>query len=210
MLISETTQPETQKIRLICQAAQLVLENGGETYRVEETALRMASGLGLSDVNIVAFPTSIFVSVGGLSRIRRVTHRGTNTSRLARVNDVSRKVEHGLLSADEAEAELAAIAADPGLHQLTLIAAYGVSAASFSLVFGGGLGTLLVGGGGVVILLVVQDAHAGIRVFLGQLQVSLAELPQQTGVVSRRLKFFIGVFSCHRPHPFLYRCSLPM
>ena len=35
MLISETTQPETQKIRLICQAAQLVLENGGETYRVE-------------------------------------------------------------------------------------------------------------------------------------------------------------------------------
>ena len=30
MLISETTRPETQKIRLICQAAQLVLENGGE------------------------------------------------------------------------------------------------------------------------------------------------------------------------------------
>ena len=144
MLIPNTTQPETQKIRLICQAAQLALENGGETYRVEETALRMASGLGLDDVNIVAFPTSIFVSVGGLSRIRRVTHRGTNTSRLARVNDVSRRVEHGELSADEAEEELAAIAADRGLHQLTLIAAYGVSAASFSLVFGGSLGTLMV------------------------------------------------------------------
>lgn len=144
MLISKTTQPDTQRIRLICQAAQLVLENGGETYRVEETALRMAGGLGLDDVNIVAFPTSIFVNVGGLSRIRRVTHRGTNTARLARVNDVSRKVEHGLLSADEAEAELAAIAADPGLHQLTLIVAYGVSAASFSLVFGGGSGTLFI------------------------------------------------------------------
>lgn len=144
MLISSSAQPDTQKIRLICQAAQLVLENGGETYRVEETAMRMASGLGLSDVNIVAFPTSVFVSVEGLSRIRRVTHRGTNTSRLARVNDVSRRVEHGLLSADEAEAELHAIAADPGLHQLVLIAAYGVSAASFSLVFGGGLGTLIV------------------------------------------------------------------
>lgn len=144
MLISSSAQPDTQKIRLICQAAQLVLENGGETYRVEETAMRMASGLGLSDVNIVAFPTSVFVSVEGLSRIRRVTHRGTNTSRLARVNDVSRRVEHGLISADEAEAELHAIAADPGLHQLVLIAAYGVSAASFSLVFGGGLGTLVV------------------------------------------------------------------
>lgn len=144
MPMSPSAQPDTQKIRLICQAAQLVLENGGETYRVEETAMRMASGLGLSDVNIVAFPTSVFVSVEGLSRIRRVTHRGTNTSRLARVNDVSRRVEHGLISADEAEAELHAIAADPGLHQLTLIVAYGVSAASFSLVFGGGLGTLVV------------------------------------------------------------------
>lgn len=144
MPISVSAQADTQKIRLICQAAQLVLENGGETYRVEETAMRMASGLGLEDVNVVAFPTSVFVNVGGLSRVRRVTHRGTNTSRLARVNDVSRRVEHGLISADEAEAELHAIAADPGLHQLTLIVAYGVSAASFSLVFGGGLGTLVV------------------------------------------------------------------
>lgn len=144
MPMSPSAQPDTQKIRLICQAAQLVLENGGETYRVEETAMRMASGLGLEDVNVVAFPTSVFVNVGGLSRVRRVTHRGTNTSRLARVNDVSRRVEHGLISADEAEAELHAIAADPGLHQLTLIVAYGVSAASFSLVFGGGLGTLIV------------------------------------------------------------------
>ena len=35
-------QHADQKIRLICKAAQMVLENGGETYRVEETAMRMA------------------------------------------------------------------------------------------------------------------------------------------------------------------------
>lgn len=144
MLIQEASKEDAQKIRLLCQAAQLVLENGGETYRVEETALRMAAGLGLEEVNIVAFPTSLFVNVGGLTRIRRVTHRGTNTSRLARINDVSRRVEHGQLDADEAERELAAIAADPGLSRLTLIFAYGVSAASFSLVFGGSLGGVLV------------------------------------------------------------------
>lgn len=136
-------QSEKQKIRLIGLAAQIVLENGGETYRVEETAMRMAGGLGLSDVNVVAFPTSIFVNVDGRSRIRRITHRGTNTSRLARVNDVSRRVERGELSADEAEAELNAIAADPGLHLTTLIIAYGVSAASFALLFGGTPGSLL-------------------------------------------------------------------
>lgn len=137
------TQPDTRRIRLICQAAQLMLENGAETYRVEETAMRMASGLGLDDVNVAAFPTSIFVNVGGLSRIRRVTRRSTHSARLARVNDVSRRVERGELTADEAEAELKAIAADPGLSQLTLIVAYGISAASFSLLFGGNSGVVL-------------------------------------------------------------------
>ena len=137
-------QAEKQKIRLIGTAAQMMLENGGETYRVEETAMRMAAGLGLEDVNVVAFPTSIFVNVDGRSRIRRITHRGTNTSRLARINDVSRRVEHGELTADEAEAALSAIAGDPGLPLHTLILAYGVSAASFSLLFGGSLGTVIV------------------------------------------------------------------
>lgn len=133
-----------QKIRLICMAAQMMLENGGETYRVEETAMRMAIGLGLDDVNVVAFPTSIFVNVDGRSRIRRITHRGTNSSRLAGVNDVSRRVERGELTPDEAERALDAIAADPGFSQLMLILAYGVSAASFSLLFGGTFGSLLV------------------------------------------------------------------
>lgn len=134
---------DKQKIRLICKAAQLVLENGGETYRVEETAMRMAGGLGLNDVNVVAFPTSIFVNVDGHSRIRRITHRGTNTSRLARINAVSRQVEHGELTADEAEAALESIAADPGWRLSTLIVAYGVSAASFALLFGGTPGSML-------------------------------------------------------------------
>ena len=145
---------ERPDIRLICTAAQMVLENGGETYRVEETAMRMAAGLGLKDVNVVAFPTSIYVNVGDHCRIRRITHRGTNTTRLSRINDVSRKVERGEMNAKEAGHALEEIAADPGWHQLTLIAAYGVSAASFSLLFGGNIGSLLVA---LVIGMLVQS-----------------------------------------------------
>ena len=136
-------QIQKQKIRLVGLAAQLMLESGGETYRVEETAMRMAAGLGLDDVNVVAFPTSIFVNVDGFSRIRRITRRGANTSRIARINDVSRRVEHGELTADEAETMLNEIAADPGMPLHTLVLAYGVSAASFSLLFGGGVGSVL-------------------------------------------------------------------
>lgn len=141
--IEQSENIQSRSIRLVCQAAQLVLENGGEVYRVEETALRMAKGLGLEDVNIVAFPTSLFVDAGGRMNARRITHRGTNTTRLALVNDVSRRIEHGEMSLAEAEQALADIAAGYSPNQLTLILAYGVAAASFSLLFGGGTGALL-------------------------------------------------------------------
>jgi len=132
------------EIRLICQAAQMVLENGGETYRVEETALRMAKGFGLKDVNIVAFPTSLFVNVGCVSQVRRITHRGTNTTRLARINDVSRHVERGEMNAKDAQRMLLAIADDAGCPQTALILACGAAAAGFSLMFGGTAGVLLI------------------------------------------------------------------
>lgn len=134
---------QSRQIRLVCQAAQLILENGGEVYRVEETALRMAKGFGLEDVNIVAFPTSLFLDAGGRMRTRRITHRGTNTTRLARVNDVSRRVEHGEMTLEEAERALLDIAGGYAPNQLTLIFAYGVAAASFALLFGGGIGSVL-------------------------------------------------------------------
>ena len=134
---------QRRQIRLVCQAAQLILENGGEVYRVEETALRMAKGFGLDDVNIVAFPTSLFVDAGGRMRVRRITRRGTNTTRLSMVNDVSRKVEHGEMLLNEAERALEEIASGFSAKQPTLILAYGVAAASFALLFGGGIGSVI-------------------------------------------------------------------
>ena len=128
---------QARDIRLVCTAAQLVLENGGEVYRVEETALRMAKGFGLSDVSVAAFPTSIFVDACGRTRIRRISRRGNNLTRLALVNDVSRRVERGEMNA--AEAALEQIAAEHSVRQKTMVFAYALAAASFALMFGGGL-----------------------------------------------------------------------
>ena len=91
------------RLELVCLAAQLILENGGETYRVEETAARMAKGLGLPDAHIAAFPTSIFVESGGQARLRRISRRGNDMKRLALTNDVSRRVERGQLSFEESQ-----------------------------------------------------------------------------------------------------------
>lgn len=138
--IQEAVAPDDRRereISLLCTAAQLILENGGETYRVEETVLRMAAGFGLENVNVAAFTTSIFVEVDGRMRICRITRRGTNLTRIERTNDISRRVAQGKLTLEEAEAALSAVRRYPGTPQKVLIPASGLSAGSFCLLFGG-------------------------------------------------------------------------
>ena len=98
---------DEQKLNIVGAAAQLLLENGSETYRVEETAQRMAKGFGMEQVNIAAFPTSVFLEADGRAYVRRISRRGTNSRRIAMVNEISREVEHGKLSAEQAERALA-------------------------------------------------------------------------------------------------------
>ena len=139
--IEHTPKNVVREIDLICLAAELVLESGGETYRVEETAQRMAKGLGLEHLSIAAFPTSIFIEADERARVKRISRRGTDLTRLTQVNDVSRRVERGEMSADEAERALRRIAALEGPTQRTMILAWGLAAGSFSLLFGGSAGT---------------------------------------------------------------------
>lgn len=135
---------EKAALRALCLAARIILENGGETYRVEETVLRMASGLGLQDARVVAFPTSLFVTLGTRTITMRVARRGNDLQRLASANDVSRHVALGAMDAQEAERALLAINQSPAPAQPLLIAASGVCAAMFALMFRGGAGAALV------------------------------------------------------------------
>ena len=140
----EQFDEQTRRVEALCTAAQLVLESGGETYRVEETVKRMAAGLGVEDINVVAFPTSIFVETQGRTCLRRISRRGTNMRRLVMTNDVSRHAAQGELSLSQVERALYAISRDPGRPQRELVFACALTAGSFSLLFGGGLGTFIV------------------------------------------------------------------
>jgi len=142
--IASAQEDALERIELICLAAQTVLENGGETYRVEETAQRMAKGLGLEELSIAAFPTSIFVEAEGRARVRRISRRGTDLVRLTKANDISRRVERGELSAEKAKALLGAARDIPSPAQWVQILGSGLAGASFSLLFGGGVGTFVV------------------------------------------------------------------
>ena len=150
-----------QKLNIVGAAAQLLLENGSETYRVEETARRMARGFGMEQVNIAAFPTSVFLEADGRACVRRISRRGTN--------EISREVEHGKLNAEQAERALERARSTPGFSQRVLIPAYALAAASFCLLFGGDAATFGVTFAIGVIVQAVQPwfAHIQMGVLLG-------------------------------------------
>jgi len=72
-----------------------LLSAGGEVSRVEDTMIRITSGLGLESVEAAVFPTVIFLSAPGATLMRRVRRRSVNLAVVARVNQLSRDLaEH--------------------------------------------------------------------------------------------------------------------
>lgn len=126
-----------QVARVAQSAAQLMLANGGETYRAEETARHIGRAFGY-ETQAIAFPTGLMLSIGAeKSLIARVNMRRVDFSKIDRVNAISRELVTGARTLNEAEEELAVLAARPpmGWFRQSLIAAG--SSSMFALMFSG-------------------------------------------------------------------------
>lgn len=123
--------------------AQIILENGGETYRAEETVSFIGRSLGL-ETDIFATPTGLFITIGeddGLSNtvIRRIKRRTINLSAIHAVNDISRKLVMGQLAMEEALIHLKGLHKDKGSKNLFQIISAGISSGFFALLLGGSM-----------------------------------------------------------------------
>ena len=133
-------------------AGRIILENGGETYRAEDTVMRMARSLGLEEPDAFAIPSGLFISFvdeTGETRtsISRVYLRGTHLSRVDRVNQISRQLASGLLDPEEvydALREASRLGSDISRWYAPLMAF--ITAAGFAVMFGGGWIDMLIGG----------------------------------------------------------------
>ncbi len=133
-------------------AGQIIMENGGETYRVEETISRMGKAFGLEKVESFAVPSGVFVSYRKSSgetetAVLRVHKDEINMTRVNAVNAVSREVEAGQLDDQGALKRLREIQNMAGpFDGPWLIVGCGLCAAGFSAMFGGGIPEFLVAG----------------------------------------------------------------
>ena len=128
-------------------AGRLIMENGGETYRVEETITRMGHAFGFDEVECFAVPSGVFISYrkrdarGSIeTAVKRVRRKGTDLTRVDAVNAVSRRMEQEALTCEEVMALLKEIEDRPPLvKQGGIILAVAVSAFGWAAMFGGGI-----------------------------------------------------------------------
>ena len=81
-----------QVLKIALTAGKILLVSGAETYRVEDTMLRICHEGGMH--TIAAFCTPSLIMIGeetmeGASLMYRVTHRGTDLTLISEVNDMS-------------------------------------------------------------------------------------------------------------------------
>ncbi|AFC33984.1 hypothetical protein PM3016_7416 [Paenibacillus mucilaginosus 3016] len=155
------SNPAYEVVQVCLLAGKIMLENGGETYRVEDTMTRIADAFGLPNAHSFVTPTGIIFSVEGpgqTTRLVRISERSTDLRKVTDVNAVSRRISSGEMSPAEAYRELQEIeAAQPRYPVGVKIAAAAIASACFLIMFGGSwhdfIPALLTGGAGLAFLL---------------------------------------------------------
>ena len=125
-------------------AGELVLENGGETYRAEDTVVHVSKSLGAKNCSAFVTPTVIILSheeEGGQHHtyMRRIYKRTTNLTKLAQVNDLSRRLVLRQKDTDPRLVKnlLHRIDASPSYSDYVMIFMAALSSAFFTLMFDG-------------------------------------------------------------------------
>ena len=75
-------------LKIIKLSAQIILENGGETYRAEETIKFICKAFGVKEIEAIATPTGIYItiSVNGNDNSKIVKKIRKKTNNLQKLN----------------------------------------------------------------------------------------------------------------------------
>lgn len=103
----ENQQNKTYDIMEVCLlAGKIMLQSGGETYRVEDTMMRIAAAFGIENTHSYVTPTGIIFSAEGSeptkTKLIRISSRSTDLKKVAKVNSISRSITGGETNLEEA------------------------------------------------------------------------------------------------------------
>lgn len=126
------------------QAGHILLENGAEIFRVEETIGRICRHFGIHTVNVFTMSNGIIVTAGDekeqyFAKVEHIPVRGSSLDRVAAVNQLSREIEENRYTIGQVKECLDDIRRMPGKSKRMLILAAGIGSAAFCYIYGGSL-----------------------------------------------------------------------
>jgi uncharacterized membrane protein YjjP (DUF1212 family) len=139
----EIKDADTYQIMEVCLlAGKIMLQSGAETYRVEDTMMRMAAAFGIMETHSYVTPTGIIFSAEGdepsKTRLIRILERSTDLKKVALVNAISRKISSGTLSLQEALSQLKEIETrNMTFPMMVQVAAASIASGCFLIMFNG-------------------------------------------------------------------------
>ncbi len=134
------TDDTAQVLEVASIAGHILLENGAEISRVEDTMERISSHYGVDSGHFFVLSNGIFTT-GGLGRYANVEFipiRGIQLSKVVEVNNLSYDIAAGKYTLPQARSRLEAIRDGAGKPDWEQIAGSAFGAAGFCAVFGGG------------------------------------------------------------------------
>lgn len=132
---------ETSKaLDLASLAGHILLENGAEISRVEETMERIATHYGVDSSNFFVLSNGIFTTArSGFAKVEFIPFKGAQLERVAAVNQLSRDIVAGKMSIEQAHDKLMEIRQMSSKSPLIQILGSAVGSAGFCMIFGGSL-----------------------------------------------------------------------
>ena len=141
-------QPDEEVLDLALMAGHILLENGAEIYRVEETIDRICGYYGVNSENAFVLSNGIFLTAGSaresfFAKVQHIPVSGTHLNKVAAVNQLSREIVEGKHTIQDAYRILEEIRTMPGKKRWMQTLASGVGSAAFCIFFGGTFGDSL-------------------------------------------------------------------
>ena len=143
--ILETVEKEHNRMALnvAALAGDILLASGAEIFRVEETINRIAHAYGIDSCDPFVLSSGFFLTADSNSDqnfawVRHIPLSATRLDRVTAVNQLSREIEHGFYTPEEAYQKLQDIQQMPAKRNLCQILASGVGSGCFCYLFRSG------------------------------------------------------------------------
>ena len=130
-----------EALAIASEAGHILLENGAEISRVEETMERIASHYGVDSKSFFVLSNGIFTtsSFNKYANVEFIPFKGTQLDKVVAVNQLSRDIVSGKHTLEEARFKLKEIRAMKPHPHWEQVLASALGSAGFCIVFGGGL-----------------------------------------------------------------------